>query len=116
MSDIGLYDYKIVHDWIMQGETTMHTCWTTSVLMGWPQHDLHPVYWVNIVQVIVVGHCGIREVKATRRWVQHATWHTPVAMNGGWITIAREPEKMWMVGKCRISFNSREFGYKLKLV
>jgi hypothetical protein len=93
MSDIGLYDYEIVHDWIMQGETTTHACWTTSALMGWPRHDLHPVYWVNIVRVIVVGHCGIREAKATRRWAQRATRHTRVATNGGWITIAREPEK-----------------------
>ena len=47
---------------------------------------------------ILPGHCEIREAKATRRWAQRATWHTRVATNGGWITIAREPEKMWTAG------------------
>jgi len=55
----------------------------------------YPTYWIYLARAIVITRCALREAKAARKWARRAAQHTRAATgsDGGWDTIAKEPEK-----------------------
>jgi len=98
VDNIGKHYQEMVQDWMKNGgnDHARLLNYLHAVEKALDQEMIfYPTYWIYLARAIVIARCALREAKAARKWARRAAQHTRAVTgsDGGWDTIAKEPEK-----------------------
>ena len=98
VTDIGMNYREMMEDWVTEegDDRARLPNYLHAVEEGLDREMIFdPTYWIHLARAIVVTRCALGEAKAARKWAGRAAQHMRAATgsDGGWDTIAKEPEK-----------------------